>query len=59
MRLRDRIDEYTWLLPETQQSIASPAAGVQRVPLRRVGRKTTRNITDMHIPSGSPAIRVR
>lgn len=53
MRLRDRIDEYTWSLPETQQFIASPAAGVERIPLYRVGREQARATSLVRYAPGS------
>ncbi|MEZ5595773.1 MAG: cupin domain-containing protein [Pseudomonadales bacterium] len=42
MRLRARLDEYAWVLPETGTWIPSPAPGVERLPLDRVGRETAR-----------------
>ncbi len=53
MRIRDRIDEYTWLLPETQHLIASPVSGVERVPLYRIGREQARATSLVRYAPGS------
>jgi quercetin dioxygenase-like cupin family protein len=53
VRFRDHIDEYSWSLPQTRQFIASPAVGVERMPLFRIGRETARATSLVRYAPGS------
>lgn len=53
MHLRDRLDEYTWLLPEAHAWTRSPAPGVARILLDRVGQETAKATSLVRYAPGS------
>ena len=53
MHLRDRLDEYTWLLPEAHSWTRSPAAGVARVMLDRAGGEIAKATSLVRYAPGS------
>lgn len=53
VRFRDRVDEYSWSLPQTRQFISSPATGVERAPLFRIGGETARATSLVRYAPGS------
>lgn len=53
MHLRDRLDEYSWLLPQAHAWTRSPASGVERIMLDRVGRETARATSLVRYAAGS------
>lgn len=53
MHLRDRLDEYTWLLPPAHAWTKSPSPGVERILLDRVGQETAMATSLVRYAAGS------